>query len=599
MTSREWTFGPYQIKTLIGRGGMGEVYRAYDTVHERMVALKLLAAHLSTDDNYRARFRRECHLAARLREPHVIPIHSYGEHDGRLFLDMRLVEGRDLATILDEDGKLEPTRAVSIIGQVARALDAAHHDGLIHRDVKPSNVILDEGEDGDDDFLFAYLVDFGVARAVGDDAKSAALTSTGGAVGTFDYMPPERFTGALADRQSDVYSLACMLYEALTGERPFGAGQSLASLMYAHMNTAPPKASAQAGVNSLMDEVIARGMAKNPADRYPSATALASAARSALMGPGRRDRPTTAHGPFTDPTVTIEPAPPTHQRSPVPTPPSLTPPPTDPYRAGPMTPPPPNFSTQPDFSTQPANGPFTPPPPANRPFTPPPPNGPFTPPPPPNLAPYGPGPNGRKNRNRNLAVAGVAVAAVIAVVLVLALTRGNTGKTASSPPSTPQPTNTSTLPTSPQSSDANSLDPALVKLLPQTIPESDCKPMNPSLTHATKAITCVGSTDADNGPTTTTLYRYLDVATLRADLQAIFAANSLTKATANCPGIGYRDWNQTSNPDQVRGQMASYYDTTNDYSTITWDDEKTLLLATAQSPDRARLAGLCTWWTKP
>ena len=174
---------------------MGEVYRAYDTSHERVVALKLLAPHLSDDENYRARFRRECHLAARLREPHVIPIHRYGDIDGRLFLDMRLVEGRDLGNVLAH-GPLPPALAVDIVSQVARALDAAHEDGLIHRDVKPSNVLIAEGGvEKDSDFVFVYLVDFGVARSVDENQASGSLTQAGGAVGTFDYMPPDGSPG--------------------------------------------------------------------------------------------------------------------------------------------------------------------------------------------------------------------------------------------------------------------------------------------------------------------------------------------------------------------------------------------------------------------
>jgi serine/threonine-protein kinase len=282
----EWTFGSYQVKALIGRGGMGEVYRAYDTSHDRMVALKLLAAHLSADESYRARFRRECHLAARLREPHVIPIHSYGETDGRLFLDMRLVEGRDLGDVLTTTGAPSPRRAVDIISQVARALDAAHDDGLIHRDVKPSNVLIAEEDAADSDFVFVYLVDFGVARALGDDRHSNALTQTGGAVGTFDYMPPERFAGLEADRHTDVYSLTCMLYETLTGERPF-PGTDLPTLMYSHMNQLPPAPSRRvAGLTEAMDAVIARGMAKDPTARFDSAGAMAAAARAALRAAG-------------------------------------------------------------------------------------------------------------------------------------------------------------------------------------------------------------------------------------------------------------------------------------------------------------------------
>lgn len=273
-------FGPYRIEGVLGRGGMGEVYRAYDQTHDRVVALKLLTESLADDAGYRERFRRESQLAARLREPHVIPIHSFGEIDGRLFLDMRLVEGEDLGEALDRQGPMPPERAVSIISQVARALDAAHDDELIHRDVKPSNVLL-SNPGSDEDFI--YLVDFGIARAAG--SGRAALTHTGAALGSFDYMAPERFLDAGIDRRTDVYSLACLLYECLMASRPFN-GDGLPTLMYAHLNLAPPRPSTQRpGIPYGLDQVIATGMAKNPDRRYARAGDLGAAARAALASP--------------------------------------------------------------------------------------------------------------------------------------------------------------------------------------------------------------------------------------------------------------------------------------------------------------------------
>jgi serine/threonine-protein kinase len=196
-------FGPYELLRVVGRGGMGEVFEARDTEHDRVVALKRLVAEAATDDEYQRRFRREARTAARLRSPHVIPIHSYGEIDGQLFLDMRLVEGADLEQILETEGRLTPARAVAIVEQVASALDAAHHAGLIHRDVKPSNVLIDGGVGAHD---FVYLVDFGITRsATGDD--SAILTGTRVLIGSLDYMAPERFSGG-SGLGIDVYALA-------------------------------------------------------------------------------------------------------------------------------------------------------------------------------------------------------------------------------------------------------------------------------------------------------------------------------------------------------------------------------------------------------
>ena len=195
-------FGRYRLIELLGRGGMGEVWRAHDTDTDRIVAIKVLPAHLSEDEEFQRRFRREAHAAARLNSPHVIPIHHYGEIDGRLYVDMRLIEGRDLATVL-ADGPLEPARAVRIIDQVAKALHAAHEVGLLHRDIKPSNILLD-----DDDF--AYLIDFGIARA----ADETRMTKSGNTIGTFA-IHRTRAAGQprTEDARADIYSLACVLYE--------------------------------------------------------------------------------------------------------------------------------------------------------------------------------------------------------------------------------------------------------------------------------------------------------------------------------------------------------------------------------------------------
>ncbi|WP_214369973.1 serine/threonine-protein kinase [Pseudonocardia sp. H11422] len=280
----ETTFGPYTIEGLLGRGGMGEVYRAYDTETDRVVALKLLPGHLAADEEYLERFRRECRAAARLREPHVVPIHRFGEIDGRLYLDMRLVEGTDLGTWLHSYGPLPAAAAVTVVAQVASALDAAHADGLVHRDVKPSNVLLSgvDGRDVDPGSLFAYLFDFGIARARdAGDSPGAALTRTGNMTGSLAYVAPERFTGVEADPRVDVYALACVLHQALTGRQPYGG--DLPTLMHAHLHVPPPRPSeTRPDVPSALDAVVARGMAKDPDQRYPTAGALATAARGAL-----------------------------------------------------------------------------------------------------------------------------------------------------------------------------------------------------------------------------------------------------------------------------------------------------------------------------
>lgn len=272
--SRQGTrFGPYELWSLIGAGGMGEVYQAFDTSKGRMVAVKLLRAELAADPSFQERFRRESQLAARLQEPHVIPVHDFGQINGVLFIDMRLVNGGSLKDLLRTRGPLEPGRAALIIAQVASALDAAHADGLVHRDVKPENVLLN-AED------FAYLVDFGIARAGGD----TSLTGSGPLFGSCVYMAPERFDGGPVGPQTDVYSLACVLYECLTGGPPF-EGTEIPALMVAHLQSPPPRPSImRRGISTAFDDVIAIGMAKQPGSRYASASELARAASAAAAG---------------------------------------------------------------------------------------------------------------------------------------------------------------------------------------------------------------------------------------------------------------------------------------------------------------------------
>jgi predicted Ser/Thr protein kinase len=265
-------FGKYNITSLLGKGGMGEVYAAYDTDKKRTVALKILADGLSNDATFRTRFQRESHAAAVLQEPHVIPIHDWGEIDGRLYIDMRLVPGQTLDELVAK-GPLEPSRAVAIIGQVGAALDAAHAEGLMHRDVKPHNIIVTQAD-------FAYLVDFGIAESRGD----TRLTTAGTPIGTFNYMAPERFTEQAATPAVDVYALACVLYESLTGDSPF-ARDSLENLVGAHLVSPPPRPSVtNPRVPVTFDAVIARGMAKDPDDRYGTAGGLVRAAQRALEG---------------------------------------------------------------------------------------------------------------------------------------------------------------------------------------------------------------------------------------------------------------------------------------------------------------------------
>jgi ABC-type amino acid transport substrate-binding protein/predicted Ser/Thr protein kinase len=273
-------FGQYQLQELIGRGGMGEVYRAYDTSTDRVVALKVLPPHLADDETFQQRFRRESQIAAGLNEPHVVPIHGFGEIDGRLYLDMRFIEGRNLGMMLKESRRpLGAAFGVNVVEQVAAALDAAHETGLIHRDVKPSNIFVTDRD-------FVYLIDFGLARCADDES---ALTTSGSTLGTMAYMAPERFDASQADSRSDIYALTCVLYECLTGSRPYPSG-GLEQQIARHMMSPPPRPSATDRTLVAFDDVIAKGMAKKPDKRYQTAGELAAAARRALNAPVRTAR---------------------------------------------------------------------------------------------------------------------------------------------------------------------------------------------------------------------------------------------------------------------------------------------------------------------
>ena len=341
--------GPYRLRRLLGKGGMGEVYEAEDTVKDRIVALKLLPESASSDPVFRKRLQREAHAAGRLQEPHVVPIHDYGEIDGFLFVDMRMIEGNDLRKVLKGYGPMTPARSVAIVKQIASALDAAHEAGITHRDVKPENIILNRED-------FAYLVDFGIANAVTDEK----LTQLGTAVGTYAYMAPERFTNDDVTYRADVYALACVLHECLTGSQPF-SGDSVGTIITAHLMNPVPRPSVQRpGIPAKFDPVIARGMAKKPDDRYASAGDLATAATDALTHREQDQAATILQRSeaATRPAMMPPPPPPSQPRL-------QTPPPTPPpYPVSHTAPPPPSgprpvaFHTPPPPSSGPPSGPM-------------------------------------------------------------------------------------------------------------------------------------------------------------------------------------------------------------------------------------------------
>ena len=271
--------GGCRIKSELGRGGMGVVYLAEQEALGRRVALKVISPALAGDVGFRARFERESRLAASIDHPNVVPVYSAGESDGLLYIVMRYVKGVDLRKVLDKDGAVEPAKAVRIVRDVAAALDAAHEAGLVHRDVKPANILLTRSVEGDR----AYLSDFGLTK---DASSQTAVTATGQWVGTVDYIAPEQLEHGRVDARTDIYALGCVLFELITNRVPYD-GTELQK-MWAHVNEAPPSvAEVRPDLAPTLDPVIARAMAKDPAERFGSAADLARAAAAAVEDAAR------------------------------------------------------------------------------------------------------------------------------------------------------------------------------------------------------------------------------------------------------------------------------------------------------------------------
>jgi serine/threonine-protein kinase len=277
-------FAGIRIDELCGRGGMGVVYRGRQVGLDRTVALKLIAPEWSDQPGFRRRFEHEARLAASIEHPHVVPVYEAGEHDRLLYLVMRYIAGTDMRALLAYEGQLAPAKAAGIVTQVAAALDAAHATGLVHRDVKPANVLL-----ADD--TRAYLTDFGMAKHVGIDT---GLTASKSIVGTLDYAAPEVLEGGAADARADVYSLGCVLFEALTGAAPFRR-ESATATMLAHLRDPIPSVTDATGLSAEFDALLARALAKRPEARLDSAGDLARAA--AALAALTDDTPTVTHHP--------------------------------------------------------------------------------------------------------------------------------------------------------------------------------------------------------------------------------------------------------------------------------------------------------------
>src|SRR3954470_23323458 len=265
----------YRIESVIGRGGMGVVYRAVELELDRVVALKVIAPELLADADIRARFVREARTAASIEHPNVIPVYAAGERDGVAFLAMRFVDGEDLRTAVRREGPLAPARAAELMTHAGAGLDAIHRAGYVHRDVKPANVLVDRED-------HVYVTDFGLAKQV--LSRSGDRTATGQWVGTLDYIAPEQIRGESVDARADVYALGGVLCFLLTGHVPFERDRDEAKLWAQLAEPPPAPSSLRPELPRALDAVIARAMAKAPDERYPSAGDLARAAQAALTG---------------------------------------------------------------------------------------------------------------------------------------------------------------------------------------------------------------------------------------------------------------------------------------------------------------------------
>ena len=273
-------FAGHRIEGVAGRGGMGVVYRATHLALDYVVALKVISPELASDERFRERFVRESRAAVSIRHPNVVQVRHAGEEDDLLFVTMDLIDGIDLGRLIRRDGALAPGRAVAIVAQVGAALDAAHERGLLHRDVKPGNVLIEERPGGE----HAYLTDFGLTKRI---ASNTGVTATGAFVGTIDYVAPEQIKGGSLDARTDEYALGCVLFETIAGDPPFADRGEQVAKLYAHLQDEPPTLSEAGppGTPPALDAVVARALEKDPEDRFQSAGALAEAATTVIATP--------------------------------------------------------------------------------------------------------------------------------------------------------------------------------------------------------------------------------------------------------------------------------------------------------------------------
>lgn len=557
-TSREGSrFGPYQLRRLLDSRKTGAVYEALDTINETVVALKLLSPTLSDDPDFRERMQHDLRAAERLDEPHLLPINDHGEIDGEWFVDMRLIEGVELAALIRESRELTPPRAVTVIGQVAAALDSLHAAGIEHGEITPTNILVTN-----DDFV--YVGGLGVGEAI----TGGVVSPTDSSAERWKYTAPEQLTNADTDYRVDIYALACVLYECLTGLSPYRADDA-EKMIAAHVSNPIPRASQlRPDVPPSFDEVIAIGMAKDPRQRYVTAGHLAFAAYQALS---QGEQALVRH--FTPPPATL--------RSP---------------QTAFLPPPPPNVSA---MAAPALPGPHYPPAPPQPgpgyPIGPPPghvppgdavgsawPGG-FTAPPVPHNGPR------RRRRRRVLlgALAAIVVLSASGVGLHFLLRKSEPTPAAPTTPDTP-PAPTSTTPTTP----AAVAQARLFGQLPAGYPPGVCRP-TALPERAVAQVACDQNIDPD-GPPAATYTLYPDLTTLRSAFDRAAAAS----AVIICPGRiqSPGPWHHVASPDKPSGMVLCAIPQGN--PALTWTNDAELMLSTVQANvPGPTIDQLFAWWS--
>lgn len=544
--------GRYLLKRMLGHGTTGEVYEAFDTHKDRVAALKLLAPALGGNPAFREWMQREALLVGQVQEPHVVPIRDYGELDGQVFIDMPLVEGSDLAAVLKRNGVLPPPRAVNVVWQAASALDAAHSAGVIHRGVKPRNILLT----GDD---FVYLVDFGLARAPGADAADAENAGA-----RWKYAAPELFSGEDFGPAVDVYALACVLYQCLTGSPPYRA-DSFTMLSNAHQTKPIPRPSlAGTTIPVAFDQVVATGMAKDPRERYSSAAELATAAYQALSAPDQ-------HRTLQIYEASQQSTPPLMQQAQPSTPAAAT-------EGVPAEPPQPAEASEASEATTHAvaespspSGPDQPAPTADDDRL---------------TSPHRAGLQHDPGKRKLLLRIAAALLLVIGLITWMTHRSGSddsTADTATSAAGASEPTTT----VSPAEAKAR-----LLKLLPSGYPPNTCTSTTPT-GGAIAEMTCGRNVDVD-GPPTATYSLFPDTAVLRQSFgDTVDATNVVT-----CPGRIQSPgaWHRTATPDKTAGTLLCGI--RQGSPVLVWTNDANLVIGSLRTErNTSTLEQFYTWWS--